>query len=412
MFARAEKVLPGGVTRGATFPAPYPPFAARAEGPYLYDLDGRPIVDFSNANFSLPMGHAHPAVIGAVRAQLANGLAFQLTSAHEVRLAELLCARVAALEQLRYTASGSEATMFALRLARAWTGRPHFAMMVGGYHGHTDAFQVSGVEAEKRVPAGVLPWNRDGVLLLPFNDPETCVRAIEARADALAAVFVEPLLGTGGMIPATPAFLGALRDVTRRHDILLVFDEMISLGVDYGGAQGYYGVTPDLTTIGKVIGGGMPIGAFGGRADLMALVDPRGPATVFQSGTFVGHPLSMVAGVAHLEALTPEVYLRLETIGDDFRARLRDVIARRGAPIQITGLRQFFGLHFTAAPVRDGAAAARTDREVAARVMRALLHRGYFVTGLGRGALSTALQPEHLEGFPVAFAEALAEVGI
>ncbi len=336
LHARAVKVMPGGTTRTTTYFDPYPLYIDRGEGCRIWDADGVERIDMLGNYTAMILGHAHPKVVEAIAKQAARGTAFAAANPIEVELATLLCERVPSLEQVRFCNSGTEATMFAMRLARAFTGRPNIARIEGGYHGTHDYAEVSTHPAPSDAgPAdrprarpdsiGTPQWALDGTVVLPFNNPDAAERILREEGARVAAVILEPIIGAGGVIAATNDFIRRLRTVTRELGMLLIFDEVISLRVAPGGAQQLYGVTPDLTTMGKIIGGGLPVGAYGGRAELLDLVAPAGP--VYQAGTLSGHPVVMAAGEATLLQLTDDVYSRLEARID----RLEEGLRRGGA---------------------------------------------------------------------------------
>jgi len=315
----ALTVMPGGTTRTTTYFDPYPLYIKRGKGCRIWDVDGTERLDMLGNYTSMILGHVHPKVVEAIRRQAAQGTAFAAANPVEVKLAALLCERIPSLDLVRFCNSGTEATMFAMRLARAFTGRPKIARMEGGYHGthdyaelstHTAVDTAGPPEAPIAQPdsIGTPAWALEQVVVLPFNHPDAAEAIIRREAASLAAVILEPIIGAGGVIAATPEFLERLREVTRELGILLIFDELISLRVAPGGAQQLYGVTPDLTTMGKIIGGGLPVAAFGGRADVMELLDPRREVNLAQGGTYNGNPLGMAAGVATMTELTPDVY--------------------------------------------------------------------------------------------------------
>ena len=296
MADRAAGVLPGGTTRTTTFFAPFPPVLVSGEGAEIVDVDGNRRVDYLNNYTSLILGHAHPEVLARAQAVASRGTAFSSPTEQEVRLAEVLVERVASVDQVRFTNSGTEATMAAMRLARAFTGRPTVARFEGSYHGTHDYTATPG--------AGIPEPIGDLMVTLPFNDIGGCEKVIGQLGDSLAAVIIEPVLGAGGVIAADREFLDFLRRETLRAGALLIFDEIITFRLHEGGAQATYGIRPDLTTFGKIIGGGFPIGGFGGREDVMALLHPtRG--SIRWGGTFNGNPVSAAAGIATLESLTP-----------------------------------------------------------------------------------------------------------
>ncbi|MBV9169158.1 MAG: aspartate aminotransferase family protein, partial [Chloroflexi bacterium] len=336
-FERAVGRLAGGTTRTTVFFDPYPPVMVRGEGCWTEDLDGNRRVDFLANYTSLILGHAHPAVNQAVVEQVGRGSAFAAPTANELHLAELISERVPSVERLRFANSGTEATMFAIRLARGFTRRDKVLIFEGGYHGTHDY-------AASRTSVGIPDVVRSTVVSAPYNDLEAVARVVRETGDDLAAVLVEPYMGAVGL-PATREFMRGLRELTRTNRTLLVMDEVISLRLSRGGAQEIYGVVPDLTTMGKIIGGGYPVAAFGGRADIMSQLDPRanGPA-IPHGGTFNGNPVGTAAGIATLELLTPEVYERLNSLGERARSRLTAVFDKLGVPAQVTGMGSLFNI--------------------------------------------------------------------
>ncbi|MGE0383303.1 MAG: aspartate aminotransferase family protein [Gammaproteobacteria bacterium] len=420
LAARARARLPDGLSRNGQPFQQYPMFVERGAGAYLHDVDGRAVLDLSNGHSGLPLGHAHPLVMQAVREQLDRGLGFAVMEEREVELAERLCARIPGLERIRFTASGGEATMFALRLARAFTRRTLFARMEGSYHGMHDMMCSGpglnvctpwpGTEDDP-VSLGVSPSVRDEVVYLPFNDADECERRLAAHGPRLAAIIVEPIQSAAGCIVPGPGFLQRLRTLCDRHGALLVFDEMVSIGVAYGGAQAYYGVQADLFASGKLIGGSMPMGVFGGRADVMALLETRGGVPpVYHSGTWNGHPLSMAAGIAQMDALTPPVYERLGRMGEDLRAGIAARARRRGVALQITGVQHFTGLHYMDRPVNDHRDALCSNFAHVRNVAFSLLSQGFYITGT-RINLSDAMTRADLERFLDALEIAFEEAG-
>jgi len=292
LYEQALQVMPGGVTRTSIYSEPYPIYAARGEGCRVWDVDGTRRLDLVVNYTALVAGHAHPAVVEAIREQAARGTSFAAPNPPEVALARELVERIASIEKIRFT------------------------KVEGGYHGSHDLVQDPEV-------AGTLPDVGEFAVVIPYNDAAGATAILDRHGAELAAVIVEPILGSGGMIPADPEYLRALRAACDRHGSLLIFDEVISFRVARGGAQELYGIRPDLTTLGKVIGGGLPVAAFGGRADVMELLDPRRPGFLPQAGTLNGHPLGMAAGVATLALLTPEVYAELDRRGERTREGLR-----------------------------------------------------------------------------------------
>jgi glutamate-1-semialdehyde 2,1-aminomutase len=422
LYEQAVNLLPGGTTRTTVYYSPFPPYMARGEGCYVYDVDGNRRIDFLNNYTSLILGHAHPAVVAAVNAQMALGSAFAAPTLKEMRLAELISSRVKSVERLRFTNSGTEATMFAMRLARVFTGRTKVAKFEGGYHGtHDNALisvnpAVAAAGAEDRptpVPdtPGIPIPHQQQVVVLPFNDRAATAAILREHKDELAGVIVEPIIGAGGIIAPRDGFLQFLREITQQYGIVLIFDEVISLRVSPGGAQELYGVTPDLTTMGKIVGGGFPVAAFGGRADIMDLMDTRrrDGVSMPQGGTFNGNPVGAAAGIATLEQLTPDVYSRLNEMGDEVRARLNSLFARKGEPVQAVGVGSLFNIHFTSAPIRNHRDVARSDKARLHRFFVSLVNHGVILAPRGMGALSTPMGEHEIAALEAAVLVALEE---
>jgi glutamate-1-semialdehyde 2,1-aminomutase len=358
------------------------PIIVRGQGATVWDADGRSYLDLVGSFGPHLLGHAHPGITRAVRSAAEEGGPFGATHPREVRLAERIRAAMPSLERIRFTSSGTEAAMSALRVARAATGRRLILKFAGGYHGHADSMLAragSGVAAYG-VPesAGVDGAVTAGTLVLPFNDAAAVVAAFRARRRRIAAVIVEPVAANMGVIPPQPDFLETLRDVTRSDGALLIFDEVITgFRVGRGGAQERYGVIPDLTLLGKVIGGGMPIGAFGGRADLMDMLAPSGP--VYQAGTLAGHPVAMAAGEAMLAAATPTVYRRLDRLAHRLEVGLRSAASASRAPVSINRVGSLLTVFFSVQPPRDLHEADATDSAAYGRFHRGLWDRGVFI---------------------------------
>ena len=382
----AVKWLPGGSSRGL-YHDPYPVFVEYGEGHHFYDVDDNRYLDFMLNASSLIMGHANPIVVEAVARQAERGTGFVGPNEAAVRLARILCERVPSLDKVRFVNSGTEATLNAIRAARAFTGRHKIAKFAGAYHGSHEYVSVSvkaapsaagpdGPFATAEFP-GQPPGVLEDVVVLPWNDLEACERALRRSSDDLACVIIEPIASTLGYTPAGAGFLEGIRDLTTDLDMLLVFDEVQSLRVAPGGAQEMLGVVPDLTAMGKMVGGGLPGAAFGGSDDIMELFDPRdgGPA-IAHAGTFNGNPLTMVAGEATLEHMTPDVYERLNALGGMVRGKLRAVFDELEVPAQVTGIASFFGIHFNAEEITDHAVASRDDAELKNALTLGLLNEG------------------------------------
>ena len=382
LVERAERLFPGGVNRPVRAfrsVGRSPLVLERGDGPYGWDADGRRYVDYIGAWGPAILGHAHPKVIGAIVAATANGLALGATNPLEVELGEAIRAAMPSIERLRFTSSGTEAVMSALRLARAATDRDLVVKFGGAYHGHSDGLLVeagSGVATHAiagsaGVPAQVVATT----IVLPYNDLSAVTGAFAEYAGRLAAVIVEPVAANTGVIAPAPGFLEHLRETTRADGALLIFDEVITgFRLGPGGAQARFGVTPDLTTLGKIIGGGMPIGAYGGRADLMDRIAPAGP--VYQAGTLSGHPLSMTAGLATLAELTPDRYLALDrtvsVLVEGLTAAARDA----PCPAAIAQVGPLLTVFFRPTTPTDAAQALTADRSAYARFFGSMLDQG------------------------------------
>jgi len=379
LFARAQKHIPGGVNspvRAFRGVGGAPLFIARGKGSRIYDVDGNQYIDYIGSWGPLLLGHAHPEILSAVSEALASGTSFGAPTEREIELAELIAQLVPSIEMVRLVNSGTEATMSAIRVARGFTGRDLIVKFEGCYHGHVDSLLVkagSGV-ATLGLPdsPGVPKSFSDTTVALPFNSPEALDEAFRTHGDRIAAAIVEPVVGNMGCVPPAPGFLKKLRDVTSQHGALLILDEvMTGFRVALGGAQQLYGIRPDLTTLGKVIGGGLPIGAYGGRADIMSRVAPAGP--IYQAGTLSGNPLAVAAGLAmlrHLEA-HPETYQQLD-------AHTATVCAAAPKGTTVNRVGAMFTIFFTGTPVTDYASAKKSDTKRFADFHRHLLEHGIY----------------------------------
>ncbi|MCZ6872535.1 MAG: aspartate aminotransferase family protein, partial [bacterium] len=325
--AEAAAYLPGGSSRGTAYYDPYPTFVDHGEGHYVYDVDGNRYMDFMINATSLVLGHAHPEIVRVLQEQAAKGTAFSGPTEAQIRLSKILCDRVPSLDTIRFTNSGTEGTLMAIRTARAFTGKYKIAKFEGGYHGTHEYATVSvRPPADKLDPNGPTaipehpgqpPSVSEDVIVLPYNDLEGSKAMINQHKDNLACVIMEPVASAFGYLPANLEFLQGIRNLTDDLGILLIFDEVQSFRVGPGGVQELLGVIPDMTTFGKIIGGGMPVGAWGGRRDIMALLDPTdGGAIVAHAGTFNANPMTMVAGEVVMHKLTPEVYKRMNDLGE------------------------------------------------------------------------------------------------
>ncbi len=386
LFARARAIIPGGVNspvRAFRAVGGQPLFITRGEGAFIYDADGDQYIDYVGSWGPLILGHAHPNVVEAVTQAARRGTSFGAPTEAEVRLAEMVVEAVPSVEMVRFVNSGTEATMSALRLARAYTRREKIVKFAGGYHGHADMLLVAagsgaltlGTPDSPGVPAAAASQT----LVAPYNDIDA-IRSVFARhPDEIAAVIVEPVAGNMGCVPPAPGFLADLRAVTSQHGAVLIFDEvMTGFRVAYGGAQALYDITPDLTCLGKIVGGGLPAAAYGGRKDIMSLVSPSGP--VYQAGTLSGNPLAMAAGIAQLEILRDQrVYDRLEYASAALAEGLRQAAHAAGVAIYQTRVGSMFCAFFTSGPVTDEASAKTSNTEQFATFFRAMLERGIYL---------------------------------
>ncbi len=378
--------MPGGVNSPARAfggVGGEPIFFERGEGAYLLDLDGNRYVDYVGSWGPMILGHAHPTVVEAVEAALRRGTSFGAPTLAETELAALVIAAVPSVEKVRLVNSGTEATASAIRLARAFTNRPVVVKFAGNYHGHVDSLLVAAGSsaATLGVPnsPGVTEGTAQDTLVLPYNDPMAVEQAFHEHGRRIAAVIVEPVAGNMGCVPASRGFLEVLRSRTTQHEALLVFDEVMSgFRVAYGGAQAQLRITPDLTTLGKIIGGGLPVGAYGGRADIMDHVLPAGK--VFQAGTLSGNPLATAAGIATLKLLRDgTVYNKLEQMSSRLARGLEDAARNAGIDCTIGRRGSMLTLFFSPDPVTDWTSAARCNTEQFSRFFWAMIDRGFYL---------------------------------
>jgi len=404
LVERAEELFPGGVNspvRAFRAVGRPPLVLERGQGPHVWDADGRRFIDYIGAWGPAILGHAHAAVVEAVAGAARNGFALGATNPLEIELGEAIRLAMPSMERLRFTSSGTEAVMSALRVARAATGRDLVVKFAGAYHGHSDGLLVeagSGLATQAIADsAGVPEAVAATAIVLPFNDPIAVTRAFAAQPGRIAGVIVEPVVANAGVIPPAPGYLEHLREVTRADGALIVFDEVITgFRLGRGGAHARFGVTPDLTTLGKIIGGGMPIGAYGGRLDLMDLVAPAGP--VYQAGTLSGHPLSMAAGIATLGQLDEERYAALEGSAAALAAGLSDAATSAGRDVAVARVGSLLTVFFRPTPPVDAAQALASDREAYAQFFGAMLDQGIL------------LPPSQFEAWFVSMAHGPAEI--
>ena len=421
LHARAQRVLPGGVdspVRAFLAVGGAPPFVERGQGAYLWDADGNRYLDYFGSWGPMILGHAFPPVVEAIQRAAERSSSFGASTAAEAELAELVTEACPSIEMLRFVSSGTEATMSAVRVARAFTGRKYIVKFEGCYHGHADGFLVKagsgvatfGIAGSAGVPEEIAHWT----LALPYNDLPALEEAFAMHPGEIAAVIVEPVVGNMGCVVPAEGYLQGLRSVTEREGTLLIFDEvMTGFRLAFGGAQERYGVTPDMTTLGKIVGGGLPCGVFGGRAEIMRMLAPLGP--VYQAGTLSGNPLAMAAGLAtvgYLKRHRDEVYRRLESVSAAVADGVMREAERAGIAVQMNRVGAMFTWFFTGEPVMDFGSAARSDTGMFGRFHRAMLERGVWLPPSQYEAafLGTAHSDEDVAWTVQAAREAFAEM--
>lgn len=411
LYERALCVLPGGVSRNTVLHRPHPFYAAKGEGCYVTDVEGVRRIDFANNVASLIHGHAHPAIIEAVTKQLRCGTAFTFATEAEVVFAEHMCSRVSSFGKIRFVNSGTEAILCCLKAARAFTGRPKIAKVEGSYHGLYDYAEVSQTArpanwgaarrpASVPVAYGTPPSILEDVIVLPFNDADTAIAILDEHADELAGVLVDPMPHRVGLIPASNEFIEALRGWTFGHGALLVFDEVITFRSKFGGAQQWFNVRPDLTALGKMIGGGFPVGAIAGCSEVMDVLNPLAEKVLFpHSGTFSANPITMTAGLAAMQLFDRDAVARLNKLGEQARWQIGEVIRQADFPACVTGAGSMFRIHLRPEPprnYREAFAGAQVTRQLSALLDHAFAN-GIMLIGTGAGALSTPMTGEHID---------------
>jgi glutamate-1-semialdehyde 2,1-aminomutase len=423
LYRRALKSLPGGNTRTTVFMRPFPIYAASGAGCRVRDVDGNEYIDCINNFTSLIHGHAHPALIEAVTKQLALGSAFGMPTESEIDLAELLAARLPSVEQVRFSNSGTEAVMMALKAARAYTGRPKIAKCEGAYHGSYDYAEVSldpapsawggnapvSIAYARGTPESVLA----DVVTIPFNDVEAAVTLIREYGPQLACVLVDPMPNRAGLVPADKSYLQALRQMTREVGALLIFDEVITFRLGFHGAQDLWGIEPDLTTLGKIIGGGFPVGAIAGGKKFMAVFDPTsGKPALPHGGTFSANPVTMRAGLVAMQLLDKSAFARLDAIGQAVRDGIDAAFRKTGVPGRTVGLGSLLKIHFTDRKIRDYRSAYLNEAEIRRQTVfnAGLLNRGILAASYGLMALSLPMTDADVDKIVKAAVASLEEV--
>jgi len=403
-FKEAVNLMPGGVNspvRAFKSVNGDPVFIESGEGAIIRDIDGNEYIDYVLSWGPLILGHSHPDVVKAIQEQAAKGTSFGAPTLLENKLAEIVIERVPSVEMVRFVSSGTEATMAALRLARGYTGRDIIMKFEGSYHGHGDSLLIKagsgvatlGLPDSPGVPADVAK----NTTTAPYNDLEAVKATFEKLGDQIAAVIVEPVAGNMGVVPPKPGFLEGLREITKQYGALLIFDEvMTGFRVDYHCAQGYYGIEPDLTCLGKVVGGGLPVGAYAGKREIMEKVAPSGP--VYQAGTLSGNPLAMTAGIETLSRLTPESYEYFKKLGDMLEEGIREAATKYNIPHTVNRAGSMIGLFLTNEDVVDFRSAQTSDLELFAEYHRLMLEEGVYLPPSQFEGLfiSTAHTKEHI----------------
>ncbi len=411
LYQRALRVLPGGVSRNAVLRRPHPFYAAKGEGCHVTDVEGVRRVDFANNMASLIHGHAHPTIVETVTKQLSRGTAFTFATEAEVLFAEHLCARSPGFESIRFVNSGTEAVLCCLKAARAFTGRRKIAKVEGAYHGIYDYAEVSqtaqpsnwGEAAHPHsvpVAQGTPPSVLEDVVVLPFNDVAAAIAILEEHADELACVLIDPLPHRVGLIPASNEFITMLRRWTSANRALLVFDEVITFRSEFGGAQQWHEARPDLTALGKIIGGGFPVGAITGRAEVMDVFNPLADKVLFpHSGTFSANPITMTAGLTAMELFARDAVKQLNDLGERARQQIAETIHQAGVTACVTGAGSMFRIHFKSRPpenYREAYLGPQESRWLGALLDHLFAH-GIMLIGTGAGTLSTPMTSREID---------------
>lgn len=407
MNLEASKYLPGGTSRAAAYFEPYPFFAERANGHYIYDLDGNKFLDFMLNATTHILGHNNATIAKAVEAQVKKGLSYGVPTKAQIKLSKMICERVKSVDKIRFTNSGTEATLNAIRAARAFTGRHKIAKVEGGYHGTHEYVSVSvsheTPQGENTGFVGVPEWPGQppsvlqDVLVFPYNNISAIEDLVTEHGNELACIILEPVFSNIGYVPATKDFMIRLRNITRKAGIILIFDEVQSFRLSQGGAQEILEVSPDLTTFGKIIGGGMPVGAWGGRSDLMELFNPLSGPVIEHSGTFNANPITMVAGVATLNQLTMDKYSTMNERGARVRNELQTVFDELDVPAQVTGVGSLFGMHFCNHEIVDYKTMKLADQRMKKAMFKGMLDQGILLFGKCTGALSVVTGEREIE---------------
>jgi glutamate-1-semialdehyde 2,1-aminomutase len=400
---KARRYMPGGETRMSIYFHPYPLWIDNGRGCRFKDLDGNEYIDFNNCYSALVLGHANPKVMKAVKEQIMMGTAHPALMPIVIRWAELLCRRVKSVERVRFTNSGTEAVMMAIRVARAFTGKDKIIKIEGGYYGSYDSVVYPSNAAG--LPKSILADS----ITIPYNDEQAAERALHENNGQLAAIIVEGMMGAAGQISPKDGYLRFLRKATSDHDVLLILDEVQSLRLDYGGIQNIFGIKPDLTAFGKLIGGGFPVGAFGGRKDIMDFCSSESEK-VYHSGTFNGNPVTAIAGITTLEQLTAKEIARINNLGESITKGVFGIFDKLGIKGQVTGRGSLRNLHFSQVPVVDGKTAMEANKDIQRLLHLALMERGIFVSSRTSISICTPMAKKEIDRAIKAIEDALSEL--
>ncbi|MEM7465647.1 MAG: aspartate aminotransferase family protein [Pseudomonadota bacterium] len=416
------RIIPSGSSRSLLRHPPFPFFVNKASGISSVDLDGNERLDFHNNYTTLVHGHGHPEILAAVNEQIPNGTSFSAPVVQESRLVDILTERIGSVDQVVFNNSGTEAVIVALRIARAVTGRQLIGKFEGGYHGSSDFVMVGGhdipqlgdpvkVSKPKVDMAGLPNAASEQVILIKYNDVEAVKEAVERYGDEMAAIIFEPMMFAGGVVPAEPDFIKVLREETERKGIILICDEVVTLRHAVGGAQGYYGLDPDLTTMAKTIGGGFPVGAVGGKREYMkCLNDHAAGGTVANLGTFSANPISVTAGAAAMELLDEAAIARINDLGDKARVGLQTLIDKHQVKAQVSGAGSLFQIHWTTEPITDARASMSGDPDLVLLSFMGMCNRGVQLSMRGNAALSTPMTEDTINTMLDAFDDTVASM--
>jgi len=405
-YELAKKYMPGGETRSICFHKPYPLTIKKAHGAYLHDVDGNRYIDFLNNYTAMIHGHAHEYITEKAQAALLKGTAYAATIPEQIEFAELLCNRLPSVENVRFCNSGTEATMFAIRAARTFTKKTSIIKMDGAYHGTHD---LAAWKSRHNTAVFTRSISQD-IYVAPFNDSEAIEEILSQNADDIAAILVEPVMGVAGVIPPKEGYLDKLRKLADQYQVLLIFDEVQSLRLDIGGAQEMYGVTPDLTCMAKIIGGGFPVGAFGGKKEIMDMFDPSKDSFLAHGGTFNGNKVTMSAGIAAMQLLDKEKIKKMNILSTELENNIKEVIKQLNIPVTLTRVGSMMNIHFTEYEPEHYAETLHINKELINILHIKLLNRGIFIAPRGLMNLSTVMTQQDIQDTSDVFRDVLQEM--